>query len=127
MAGIDYICCRKCDVKLIYDGDRGNREWWAERFGSEPEIECPKCKSEPMAWMQEMPLQENEIRSVRMTSVKEVAEEWDHPIPLYTTPPPRPWVGLTEEEFLEIRETAERGNYLVALQHIQEILKEKNT
>ena len=30
---------------LIYDGDRPtNREWWKERFGEEPKIECPNCK-----------------------------------------------------------------------------------
>ena len=45
MAIGDYILCCKCEVKLIYDGDRGNREWWAERFGAEPEIVCPDCKS----------------------------------------------------------------------------------
>ena len=43
MALGDYILCCKCDVKLIYDGDKGNREWWEERFGSEPAILCPKC------------------------------------------------------------------------------------
>jgi hypothetical protein len=32
-------------VKLIYDGDRSQRNWWVERFGKEPEIECPNCKS----------------------------------------------------------------------------------
>ena len=45
MAIGDYILCCKCEVKLIYDGDRPtNREWWKERFGGEPEIECPNCK-----------------------------------------------------------------------------------
>ena len=45
MAIGDYILCCKCEVKLIYDGDRPtNREWWKERFGAEPEIECPDCK-----------------------------------------------------------------------------------
>ena len=45
MAIGDYILCCKCEVKLIYDGDRPtNREWWKERFGEEPEIECPNCK-----------------------------------------------------------------------------------
>jgi len=44
MAIGDYILCCKCEVKLIYDGDRGQREWWEERFGKEPEIECPDCK-----------------------------------------------------------------------------------
>jgi hypothetical protein len=46
MAYGDYITCCKCDVKLIFDGDRGQRQWWAERFGKEPEIECPNCKAE---------------------------------------------------------------------------------
>jgi len=44
MAIGDYILCCKCEVKLIYDGDRGNRDWWKERFGAEPEIMCPNCK-----------------------------------------------------------------------------------
>jgi hypothetical protein len=44
MALGDYILCCKCEVKLIYDGDRGQREWWEERFGKPPEIECPDCK-----------------------------------------------------------------------------------
>ena len=46
MAYGDYITCCKCDVKLIFDGDRGQRDWWAERFGKEPAIECPNCKKE---------------------------------------------------------------------------------
>ena len=59
---------------------------------------------------------------------------WDTPtvvnlpkIPLYTTPPQRTWVGLTDEDFLEACQIAERGNYLVAFQRIQAKLKEKNT
>ena len=47
MALGDYILCCKCDVKLIYDGDKGNREWWAERFGAEPAILCPNCDKRP--------------------------------------------------------------------------------
>lgn len=46
MAIGDYILCCKCEVKLIYDGDRGQREWWAERFGAEPKIMCPDCEKE---------------------------------------------------------------------------------
>jgi hypothetical protein len=48
MAYGDYITCCKCDVKLIYDGDRSQRNWWVERFGTGPEIECPNCKA---AWV----------------------------------------------------------------------------
>lgn len=52
MAIGDYILCCKCEVKLIYDGDRDQREWWEERFGKEPEIECPNCKPQrkPLNW-----------------------------------------------------------------------------
>ena len=45
-------------------------------------------------------------------------------LPLYTQ---RTWVGLTDEDFLEACQIAERGNYLVAFQRIQTKLKEKNT
>jgi hypothetical protein len=48
MAYGDYITCCKCGVKLIYDGDRSQSKWWVERFGKEPEIECPNCKA---AWV----------------------------------------------------------------------------
>ena len=39
----------------------------------------------------------------------------------------RTWVGLTDEDFLEACQIAERGNYLVAFQRIQNKLKEKNS
>ena len=81
-------------------------------------------EQEPVAWMEEMPTQEGETRSVRMTTLKEHATlEWGNPIPLYTTPEPsedylqkayrlanelrshlsiapaqRTWVGFTESE-----------------------------
>ena len=38
----------------------------------------------------------------------------------------RPWAGLTDEDFLEACQLAERGNYLLAFQRIQTKLKEKN-
>ena len=39
----------------------------------------------------------------------------------------REWVGLTEDEFLELAQTAKRGNYLTALWCMETELKEKNT
>jgi hypothetical protein len=39
----------------------------------------------------------------------------------------RKWQGLTDEDFLEACQIAERGNYLLALQRIQIKLKERNT
>ena len=47
MAYGDYISCCKCGCKLIYDGDRGQRGWWEERWNVEPQIECPDCKKPP--------------------------------------------------------------------------------
>jgi len=46
--------------------------------------------------------------------------------PLYTTPPQRTWVGLTNEQFLEACKIAEGGNYMVAFQRIQQWLMENN-
>jgi len=40
---------------------------------------------------------------------------------------PRPWVELTDDQFLEAARLAEDGNYLVAFQRIQQWLKEGNT
>jgi len=37
------------------------------------------------------------------------------------------WIGLSDQDFLEACQIAERCNYLVAFQKIQDKLKEKNT
>ena len=50
----------------------------------------------------------------------EAYKQAGHPLP------EREWVGLTDEDFLEACQIAERGNYLVAFQRIQTKLKEKN-
>ena len=39
----------------------------------------------------------------------------------------RTWVPLTDAEFAQAAQAAERGNYLVAFHLIQKKLKEKNT
>ena len=36
----------------------------------------------PTAWMQELPKEEGVERAVRMTTVKEVADDWENPVPL---------------------------------------------
>ena len=45
--------------------------------------------------------------------------------PLYDRPQRREWVTLTQQEWLEAAQLAERGNYLVAFQRILQKLKEK--
>lgn len=57
-----------------------------------------------------------------LTSAGYIADE-DDDIQVYQ----RPWVGLTEAQFLEAARLAEDGNYLVAFVRIQEWLKEQNT
>ena len=61
-------------------------------------------------------------QTVSLTSARYIADE-DDGIQVYQ----RPWVGLTEAQFLEATRLAENGNYLVAFVRIQEWLKEKNT
>lgn len=39
----------------------------------------------------------------------------------------KPWRGLTDKDFAEACQMAERGNYLVAFKFIQTKLKELNT
>ena len=39
----------------------------------------------------------------------------------------KPWVGLTQTERAEFVKVLERGNYLVAIDKIEQSLKEKNT
>jgi hypothetical protein len=38
----------------------------------------------PSAWMKELPTEEGVERAVRTTTVKEVADDWEQAIPLYT-------------------------------------------
>jgi hypothetical protein len=76
-----------------------------------------EAKDEPVAWYRN----EDGIRIYYETKA------WDDCIPLYTTPPQRTWVGLTDEQFLEACQMAEGGNYMVAFQRIQQWLKENNT
>ena len=71
MAIGDYILCCKCEVKLIYDGDRDQREWWEERFGKEPEIECPNCKP------QRKPLTHGEIYTAYITATNQTLRATD--------------------------------------------------
>jgi len=55
----------------------------------------------------------------------------DHPrnlgwIPLYTTPPQRPWVGLTDDEIYKIAFALEGEHWRKIADAIEAKLKEKN-
>jgi hypothetical protein len=77
---------------------------------------------EPVAWMDE----EEKIIYWHNTHETDDYHGFRRTTPLYTTPQQRPWVGLTEAQFLEAVRLAENGNYLVAFVRIQEWLKEGN-
>lgn len=49
----------------------------------------------------------------------------DYDIPLYTTPPKREWVGLTDDEVKDILDCRRGG--LVDISKAQQLLKDKNT
>ena len=64
---------------------------WANDYVRANLHKLKPAQQEPVAWMQEMPTQEGETRSVRMTTLKEHATlEWDNPVPLYAAPPQPP-------------------------------------
>ena len=74
-------------------------------------------EQEPVAWMRE-----DEDCSDCIVFVWEQTEE--HTIPLYTAPPQRTWVGLTDEELAEFSD-AKLGSYDLCLE-VEAKLREKN-
>ena len=54
----------------------------------------------PTAWMQELPKEEGVERTVRTTTVKEVADDWENSVPLYAADDLRAAV-LAERESVE--------------------------
>jgi hypothetical protein len=83
---------------------------------------------EPVAWLSEIA---KELDDTSLASFGQVATGIRDLKERLTTPPAakqaqRPWVGMTEAQFLEATRLAENGNYLVAFVRIQEWLKEKN-
>jgi len=61
----------------------------------------------PTAWMQELPKEEGVERAVRTTTVREVAEDWGNPIPLYTADDLQDAVLAEREACAEVAESYE--------------------
>jgi len=93
--------------------------------------QCDKCKAqpeqEPVAWM----IYTKDGQSVYVTDNPTDIQEGQRALPLYTTPPQRTWVGLTDEEmmqiYIDLKSVA--GFYSVEkyARAIEAKLKEKNT
>ena len=108
------------------------------------EMQKQRHEQEPVAWL----ITDEKINSLQVDSIQRLIDrarhahmtdiklringqdEWYQADWLKhltrTTPPQRTWVGLTDEDFLEACQIAERGNYLVAFQRIQAKLRSKN-
>jgi hypothetical protein len=87
-----------------------------------------EAKDEPVAWMYPDDLKRFETSETfaQAYSIEMVSLTQGETVPLYTTPPQRTWVRLTDEQYLEACQMAESGNYMVAFQRIQQWLKENN-
>lgn len=87
--------------------------------------------NKPLAWLKELVPEKGMEWQVKMTTVEEVAKDWEEPVtPLY---PKKEWVGLTEDERTHIREGAAQyhdvtgWSYAKAVQQATELkLQEKN-
>ena len=85
-------------------------------------------EQEPVAWMH---VQGNyKEPSFRELADDEVERGWKQ-YPLYTAPPQRPWVGLTDEEVLQIRENLQVVEGISLLENLTKAigaaLRSKNT
>jgi hypothetical protein len=94
-------------------------------------IDCPRCghccpqpNQEPVAWANKDDLQNFDMRVRTGGGVY-------HTVPLYTTPPQRQWIGLTNDEIKSLPSwwpSYEDAPALIQLvKDVETKLKEKNT
>ena len=104
------------------------------------DFECPRCghccqaletEQEPVAWMYTSQWKSNE-RFITTYQSELTTYKADKVWPLYTAPPKREWVGLTDEEVSEIIDREIGFNSCWGPEEkfaraIEQALKEKNT
>jgi len=114
-------------VSLIMSGDHNMHQKPRSYLD---DFECPRCghccqalkeKQEPVAWMYVN--EDGECEQIEYGPV------FDDPgvTPLYTAPPKREWVGLTDEERSYYLQSASNVGWWQAAKMIEAKLKEKNT
>jgi hypothetical protein len=106
---------------LVKWGGNDFTDYTAEQIGELFWLE-PTAKDEPVAYIN---VEQRKLEWAKYMS-------WDTPtvvnlpkIPLYTTPPQRTWVGLTDEEYTEL--WGMKPDLLNFFRKIEAKLKEKNT
>lgn len=77
--------------------------------------------NEPVAW-----LIDNDYTTVFRDIAEAHRNKGAKVEPLYTSPQSKPWVGLTEQEFLEAMDLANYGNDRALWKAIETKLKDKN-
>ena len=84
--------------------------------------EIVKDEHEPVAWANSFDLQNFDMK-VR------TGPDLNHTVPLYTSPPKREWVGLTDEEIDSIKHNYHNMTWTLEMfaRAIEAKLKEKNT
>jgi hypothetical protein len=82
-----------------------------------------EAKDEPVAWAM---LHDNGHFIDAIHPNEHARVEGEYITPLYTTPPQRPWVGLTLEEILETYRGPDGSDYVDYARGIEAKLKEKN-
>ena len=103
--------------------------WWETSTGAKLGAEALKQILELLAQTQEPVAMwdgKYQIEFGNLSAYKHGEHSW---IPLYTTPPQRTWVGLTDEEAREIQTNMVYGNrsFIEVIRAIEAKLKEKNT
>jgi hypothetical protein len=106
----------KLALKFVEDSECGTADLEAHIKEALAE---PAPEQEPVAWFSTLPDGRLSIKIVG----KPTEGNWE---PLYTTPPQRTWVNLTNEEIGEIYRVGWANNMELA-RAIEQKLKEKNT
>ena len=94
------------------------------------DFECPRCghccqaleeKQDPVAWM-------HTTGTGHVYFRKKPQDKVFSPQPVYTVPPKREWVGLTDEEVSDvIDDVLEGGGWLDVARALEAAIKRKNT
>ena len=110
-------------------------EWASDMIPQqkEPVCDCPICKAsdalrerlaqpeqEPVAWVTGWHDGRCVIRAANPSAILPIG------IALYTTPPRREWVGLTDEEFSHGLQMASNTSWMKAAKWVEAKLREKN-
>ena len=81
------------EEKAIRDFCGHHADWWPSITQVQEMLALAHPEQEPVAWMDK----DGDVLSASVVSGKGLRN-----IPLYTTPPQHTWVGLTDEEILEV-------------------------